>query len=59
MKNVVTVVARPVKVTINATKRRPSWGRIKCVTTGVTLHTGQPAYIKRVARVKYNVNLVK
>ncbi len=54
MKNVQTVVARPVKVVSNGAVKGDKWATIVCLKTGVTLHTGQVKYIRKVAIGRYN-----
>ncbi len=59
MKNTAAIVANPVRVQLNTpNKARSQWARIICERTGKTLHTGQPAYIKRLARKKFNLTLL-
>lgn len=50
--------AIPVRIVRNTHKGSPNdqWARIVNAQTGEILHTGQLKYIKRVARVKYNVD---
>ena len=38
-------------------RNRNQWARITDAQSGQVLHTGQPAYIKRVAKKKYNTSL--
>ena len=57
MKNVATKVipVRSIKVVSNgAGANRDKWMRIKDAKTGEVLHTGQPQYIKRVAKNRYS-----
>jgi hypothetical protein len=54
-----TITANPVRVQLNTTNdKRHQWARIICVKTGRVVHTGQPKYIKRVAKTKFNLELV-
>jgi hypothetical protein len=54
MKNVQTIVARPVCVKFNGAAKGDKWATIVCAKTGVTLHTGQVKYIRKVAVGRYN-----
>ena len=54
MKAVETVDAVRVEVVKNSVTRKAAWGRIRNAATGQVLHTGTPAYLKRVAKAKYN-----
>lgn len=56
MKRANVTVARQIKVIQNSIKKRVAWAQIVDAQTGQTLHTGQPGYIKRVAKTRYNVN---
>jgi len=48
---------RPVRVLQNTTDRtKDRWARIVDCQTGQILHTGQPRYIKKIARKRYNVD---
>jgi hypothetical protein len=47
-------LARPIRVLQNSSKSGDQWGQIKDVATGQILHTGRLAYIRRVARKRYN-----
>jgi|TARA_R110000824_G_scaffold286899_1_gene475000 hypothetical protein len=38
-------------------RNRNQWARITDAQSGQVLHTGQPAYIKQVAKKKYNTSL--
>lgn len=38
-------------------KSRDQWAQIVNCQTGSVMHTGQPNYIKRVARTRYNTSL--
>ena len=38
-------------------KSRDQWAQIIDCRSGNVLHTGQPRYIKRVARTRYNTSL--
>jgi hypothetical protein len=52
-------IATPVRVQLNTTNtKRHQWARIIDNRTGRVLHTGQPKYIRRVARKKFNLDLV-
>lgn len=55
-----TISLRRIKVLKNTTKRGKSadWMRIQDASTGKTLHTGRPSYIKKVAAKQYG-RLVK
>ena len=55
MKHVATkVIVREIKVESNgAGSNRDKWMRIKDAKTGEILHTGQPKYIKGVAKNRY------
>lgn len=56
MKKVETTVSRPVRVILNtANKNRHQWAKI--VEGKKVLHTGQPNYIKKVAKDKFNLDL--
>jgi|TARA_R110000787_G_scaffold154059_1_gene267894 hypothetical protein len=55
MKNVNAKFAVPVKVVVNTMdKNRDRWAQIQHGATGEVLHTGQPSYIRRVAKARYN-----
>lgn len=56
MKKLVVKVANPVRVVINSTKG--DWAQIRSGLNSRVLHTGRVAYIKRVAKNRYNT-LVK
>ena len=57
MQKVETKVARPVRVILNTTNtNRHQWAKI--VEGRKVLHTGQPRYIKRVAKKKFNLDLL-
>lgn len=59
MKNTATATANPVRIQLNTpNKSRDQWARIICDRTGKTLHTGQPSYIRSVARKRYNLDLL-
>jgi hypothetical protein len=59
MKNTQTIVAKPVRVQLNTTRKASNqWARIICERTGKTLHTGQPKYIKRLAAKRFNLDLL-
>lgn len=47
-----------VTVLQNAITRKAAWATIKNAQTGEVLHTGKPGYIKRVAKQKYNKQVV-
>ena len=56
MKNLQTKPARIVRVTLNTNRRdRHQWAQI--IEGQKILHTGQPRYIKRVAKKKFNLDL--
>ena len=56
MKNLQTKPARIVRVILNTqNSNRHQWAKI--VEGRKVLHTGQPRYIKRVAKAKYNTLL--
>mgnify|MGYP004410961425 FL=1 len=56
MKNLQTKPARIVRVVLNTQNpNRHQWAKI--VEGGNTLHIGQPRYIKRVAKKKFNLDL--
>lgn len=58
MKSAKTVSARPVRIAVNTVnKNRHQWARIVDAKTGVTLHTGQVGYIKRVAKKRFNLEM--
>jgi hypothetical protein len=58
MKSVKAVVANPVRVQLNTVnKDRHQWATIIDAATGKRIHTGQPKYIKRVAKKKFNLDL--
>ena len=47
-----------IKGKLNTTNRsRDQWAQITDARSGRVLHTGQPRYIKRVAKAKYNTLL--
>jgi hypothetical protein len=47
-----------IKGKVNTTNRsRDQWAQITDARSGRILHTGQPRYIKRVAKAKYNTLL--
>lgn len=50
--------AIPVRIQRNTVKGSPNdqWAKIVDAKSGEVLHTGQLRYIKRVARVRYNVD---
>mgnify|MGYP003629075266 FL=1 len=55
MKNINAKFAVPVRVVVNTMdKSRDRWAQIQNGTTGEVLHTGQPSYIRRVAKARYN-----
>jgi len=57
MKNVNAKFAVPVRVVVNTMdKNRDRWAQIQNGTTGEVLHTGQPSYIRRVAKARYNAS---
>ena len=52
------VFALGIKGKLNTTnKSRDQWAQIVECKTGKVLHTGQPRYIKRVAKDRYNTLL--
>jgi hypothetical protein len=52
------VFAVEIKGKVNTTNRsRDQWAQITDAQSGRVLHTGQPRYIKRVAKAKYNTLL--
>ena len=54
-----TITANPVRVQLNTTNtKRHQWARIIDCKTGRIIHTGQPKYIAKVAKTKYNLELV-
>jgi hypothetical protein len=56
MKKVETKLTVPVRVSVNTTnKNRDRWAQIQHAESGAVLHTGQPSYIKRVAKARYNL----
>jgi len=56
MRKVQTVSAIPVRVIRNThSNRAPSWAKIVDARTNKVLHTGRPAYIRKVAEKRYNV----
>ena len=56
MKNLQTKPARIVRVVLNTENpNRHQWAKI--VEGRTVLHTGQPRYIKRVAKKKFNLDL--
>jgi len=58
MKTATATVSVPVRIqlnTVNAGKQQ--WARIIDNKSGATIHTGQPSYIKRVAKKKFNLDL--
>jgi hypothetical protein len=52
-----SALATPVRIVRNtrSASRNSQWARIVHGRTGAVLHTGQIAYIKRVAAKRYNV----
>jgi len=59
MKTATATVSVPVRIqlnTVNAGKQQ--WARIIDKKSGVAIHTGQPSYIKRVAKKKFNLSLM-
>ena len=57
MQKVETKVARPIRVILNTSNtNRHQWAKI--VEGKKVLHTGQPRYIKRVAKRKFNLDLM-
>ena len=57
MQKVQTRTARPVRVILNTDNpNRHQWAKI--VEGRKVLHTGQPKYIKRVAKKKFNLDLL-
>jgi len=57
MQKVQTKTARPVRVILNTDNpNRHQWAKI--VEGKKVLHTGQPRYIKRVAKKKFNLDLM-
>jgi|TARA_B100000085_G_scaffold203899_1_gene187469 hypothetical protein len=57
MQKVQTKTARPVRVILNTQNpQRHQWAKI--VEGKKVLHTGQPRYIKRVAKKKFNLDLM-
>jgi hypothetical protein len=57
MQKVQTKTARPVRVILNTDNpNRHQWAKI--VEGKKVLHTGQPRYIKRVAKTKFNLDLM-
>ena len=58
MKKVSTVIARPIVVKSNViVKANPDWMQIKDAVSGEILHTGRPAYIRKVALNRYNAKV--
>jgi gamma-glutamylcysteine synthetase len=53
--------ARPIRCKFNTKRssRGHRWGEIICARTGVVLHRGQIAYIRKVAKERYNVDLME
>ena len=57
MQKIQTKTARPVRVILNTQNpNRHQWAKI--VEGKKVLHTGQPRYIKRVAKKKFNLDLM-
>ena len=55
MKNVATTVLRTITVESNgAGNSKDKWMRIRDAKTREILHTGQPTYIRGIAKRKYN-----
>ncbi len=55
MKNLSKQFAVPVRVVVNTlNKDKDRWAKILNANTGQVLHTGQPSYIRRVAKSRYN-----
>ena len=57
MKTLATNVFRPVRVLKNTTKKQADYFIIKCAESGKVLHCGRPAYIRRVAKERYNAKI--
>ena len=52
------VFAVKIRATLNTSNsNKDQWAKIVSFSTGQVLHTGQPRYIKRVARERYNTLL--
>jgi len=59
MKSLNVVSVRNIKVEFNAASSKNNvWMRIKDADTGVILHTGQPKYIKAIAKKRYGKLIV-
>jgi len=59
MKKVSIKVARPITVQLNTDNiQKDQWMKIQCAKTGYVLHTGQPTYIKKLAKERYNHKVV-
>lgn len=57
MKTATISLAKPVNVHINTTdKTKSQWAQI-VTESGIILHTGQPKYIRRVAKTRFNLEL--
>jgi len=57
MQKVATKTARPVRVILNTDNpERHQWAKI--MEGRKVLHTGQPRYIRRVAKKKFNLDLM-
>ena len=55
MKSLSKQFAVPVRVIVNTlNKNKDRWAQIQIAETGTVLHTGQPSYIRRVAKARYN-----
>lgn len=55
MQSLSVKVNRPIRVIRNTGNRKVNqWATIKCATSGEVLHVGQPKYIERIARKRYN-----
>jgi hypothetical protein len=58
LKVTANVFSIPIRVIVNSgtSTKGDRWARIKCAKSGKVLHTGRIAYIRRVAKQRYNVD---
>ena len=57
MKVIKTKLVNQIGVRVNTTRKdRDQWAQIVCQSSGKVRHTGQPKYIRYVARKRYNTH---
>jgi len=57
MKVIKTKLVNQIGVRVNTTRKdRDQWAQIVCQDSGRVLHTGQPKYIRYIARKRYNTH---